>query len=702
VTSGCVQALTEWALRGKRESDRGYRLLAWSKGSISGQNFEELLTRYSPGTLESLPQVTISWIPSAMAGKSYLAMAIHEHTEGGLYDRDGRQIVFTRYFCVPYSQIAGAAISYRAMFEKFSDRRLPPKGGDPIATEFRATSPAVPIDRGLATRVVELLLSGSPVCIVDADRAELGERLSFIDGVMTLLPYGLRSRMSASTWTSSTTQRHKFRLFFSNSPRSSRDPSERDHVVSWKGKQEHEQMGYVAPGNRRPASAYAAWLKSWDGLPLAHMAAMTEPLTFSSLDVERVVAWSKKVPRRGRLALTGRRKDPPEAAEPTRHKSSVPKESERDEAPRETMRELPAAAADNRDMVEDLLNSLADALGMPEPVTLTTGIAALKDRLDDPEFQRPERRRRYWDIASKRGMLRTHSQFLEEDFYETVLRVVFGARPISYEAYCSIEDSLGSLPHIALVEAICRIGVDQIHMQVIIHDRLGDNTILDGFHTGRLDIRDLINAAATEELRSEHLRVVCDVLVRVLSDPDMEPRRREILRILENYDYLAPVLQKREPGNYQYQVEILSFLLGVRGGALSRSAAAEILSCRGAAVPTHALLAAVALQLRDPVDTEFVLREFVRGFVRAADLDLNRRDALLSLVSEVRQSLASTQVLEDGGSLPVQWSAQIADAAQTTHRAARKGQRRSIRNLWQPQRHDPPPDRQGPESTTVG
>ena len=44
-----------------RPSDRGYRLLDCSDGSVSADSFTEVITRYSPGTLDKLPQVTISW-----------------------------------------------------------------------------------------------------------------------------------------------------------------------------------------------------------------------------------------------------------------------------------------------------------------------------------------------------------------------------------------------------------------------------------------------------------------------------------------------------------------------------------------------------------------------------------------------------------------------------------------------------------------
>ena len=85
-----------------------------------------------------------------------------------------------------------------------------------VGLDGEATPPA---DVMRALPVVGLLLTGNPVCIVGAEATEMAERLAFIDATMSLLPYGMRAEMAASTWTRGTYQRHKFRLFFSEAPR---------------------------------------------------------------------------------------------------------------------------------------------------------------------------------------------------------------------------------------------------------------------------------------------------------------------------------------------------------------------------------------------------------------------------------------------------------------------------------------------------
>lgn len=57
-------ALTvQWALHGKRPGDtEANRVLVCSYGDISRENFAEAITRFNPGTLDELPQVTVSWL----------------------------------------------------------------------------------------------------------------------------------------------------------------------------------------------------------------------------------------------------------------------------------------------------------------------------------------------------------------------------------------------------------------------------------------------------------------------------------------------------------------------------------------------------------------------------------------------------------------------------------------------------------------
>ena len=279
-----IRVTAQWALWGKEELDLGYHLLGWSEGTISPENFTQLLTRYSPGTLESLPQVTISWLPASSGRVRFMGIAIHDtdrryaaarlpaRSRAGpassyVPDRDAE---LTSYFCLPFTHLAAGAVSYRAMFAGLRAIRLPAGPGKPISVDLDAGGPPAP--GAPAMRAAALLLTGKPVCILGAGQANLTERLGFLDSVASLLPYGLRSKLSASTWTSSTFQGHRLRLFFARAPRRGDD-----HTVRW-GASEHGPIGDTQ------ADAYLRWLCDDPPRRVRQLAAMRQPLSFSWLD----------------------------------------------------------------------------------------------------------------------------------------------------------------------------------------------------------------------------------------------------------------------------------------------------------------------------------------------------------------------------------------------------------------------------------
>ena len=106
-----------------------------------------------------------------------------------------------------------------------------PDGRDRSARRFvlpREPAPLPGPRRLLAMRVAALLLTSRGVCVLGADDADAGERLEFLDDVMSLLPYGMRSRLAGATWASSTAYDLNLRLFFADARRRGND-----HVVFW-------------------------------------------------------------------------------------------------------------------------------------------------------------------------------------------------------------------------------------------------------------------------------------------------------------------------------------------------------------------------------------------------------------------------------------------------------------------------------------
>ena len=207
----------QWALHGHEPGTDRQRVLVRSTGDLSTANFTDAIGRFQLGNLDNLPQVSVSYLtPAGQPSGSYLALTIHRKTD-------------TRYFCVPYRPLADAAITYRAMYQTVRGMRLPVDSRQPMRLEISPVSHGPTLDP-LAMRVAALLLSGTPVCVLNAEDTSVDERLTFTDWVMALLPYGFRARMAAATWTRATFRDHKFRLYFSAAPRQG---DRADHVVHW-------------------------------------------------------------------------------------------------------------------------------------------------------------------------------------------------------------------------------------------------------------------------------------------------------------------------------------------------------------------------------------------------------------------------------------------------------------------------------------
>jgi hypothetical protein len=287
MTGEPVTVSVQWAWHGKAPDHEGYRILACSSGGLSMRNFEEALSRFSPGMLDVLPQVSVSYLrPARQDDRSYLALAIHDAAHGDAerarFDGSGREITHTSYFCAPFAPLADAAIGYQAMHQAFAAVRLPVTDGPPIRVTMAPATHLAPAIDDLTIRTAALLLTGTPVCVLGAEATTVTERLAFIDTVMALLPYGMRSRMAAATWTRATHRDHHFRLFFSSAPRVSSRP---DHIVTW-GRPGHP---VITTEYGTAAHRYYTWLADKVRQPIAQLADMTDSCGFGTKHTDRVL-----------------------------------------------------------------------------------------------------------------------------------------------------------------------------------------------------------------------------------------------------------------------------------------------------------------------------------------------------------------------------------------------------------------------------
>jgi hypothetical protein len=601
--STAVAITAEWAYWGKTASDRGYRLLDCSEGNFGPDNFIEVLTRYSPGTLDRLPQVTVSWSRSR-SERTYVAIAIHDRAEHGLYDADGREIVFTRYFCVPYEDLAAGTISYLAMYGEFSKFALPVPDRAPIQTALATHPPGGP-GRGQALRVAALLLTGQPVCIVGADRVDLLERLQFLDAVVSLLPYGMRCRLSASTWASSTLQTHKFRLFFAGAPRPARDRQQVDLVVEW-GQPAATPIGHPY------ADDYLEWLQGEVQQPAVRLAAQKQQIDFTQSEILKMLE-TVGIPADG-LAFLPYTYDVDPSGAPQRSTTG------------------PMRIASTEQLIISFAQHLSDA----NRAFLQADMKALRDRLGhQPTI---EERANYQKLIEKQRLLREDlpvNASLRAEIYDVLLGTAFSAS-LTYASYKEIEACVGNPEgqslHKSLLESMARLTFGESVAYLLVMGTLMDKGLIKRLQKDRVDHKFLIDATATRELLPKHARVLCDTTVQFLRERSGHIEQQDLRWVLKQHGYLAEILNGHHGNDQEYQLHVLTqFVMAAYGVRLDRSAAAEILGSTRCA-PTSALLATV-LRMINPEDLGLVTLEYARGVLLKTPFTDDTRRQLMRFLS---------------------------------------------------------------------
>jgi hypothetical protein len=584
-----LQVPVEWAWRGKGPGDSGYRVLSSSTGTIGGENFHDILERYSPGTLEILPQVTVNSV-TPESGGSYIGMAIYEPTAGGV-DRFGRDVAFTRYFCVPYEALAPGATTYLAMYETLRNIRLPEHSSAPFRVKMIDGQLDGSYDVTHALQVAGLLLTGNPVCIVDAGARGMEERLALIDAVMSVLPYGMRAGMSAATWTSSAYRGHRFRLFFSDAPRRPTDSAPEDHHVVWRSDELIIRPALVPRINPQWAEEYGDWLRPLVEMPVrARLAEQTQPASFKAVDILRMIEGvsSSAATRRWRgLAKGNRQPDRPHVR-------------------------LEKPSVDRADHVVALLARFDSDFNARHTPFMELGMRQLGELLDKERPSDAERKR-YQGVIRSYRLLRDGIPPRKRDaFYKIMLRTAVGDE-IDYHGYLAVLEMLaGEVAHAPLLRVIDDSAAD-FRVHFIIQYQINGNQY------PRADPMRVIDIAADPALIESHAMLVWRAVIDALGKAK-PTAMADIRGALRERGFLAQRLRARAPLDLNYQARSLTELLRVLyGDHLDEGSCKEILTgCRSA--PTDALLVAVC-QLISGHAMPRVLPHFIEGIAGSAGLD---------------------------------------------------------------------------------
>lgn len=583
-TAKDIAVTAEWALWGKRARDAEYHLLGCSDGQVSARVFVDQITRFSPGSADTWPQVTVSGFLLQQA-VNYVALAIHDTAERR-HDPAGREIVYTRYFCVPYPELSGGRAGYQDMYSAFAgfwpaeQDRSAQRFALPRAGQSSQSAPLAGHRRLLAMRVAALLLTGRAVCVLGADGAGTSERLAFLDSVLWLLPYGMRSGLAGATWASSTAYDLNLRLFFADSRRRGND-----HVVSW------HQLDHGPVGDPH-ADQYLRWLTSGIQPPEGRLAAVTEPMGFDRHEVVTMLH---------RLDISYAR--PPSSA-------------------------VAVAPANPATLIADVLRECGNRLRGGNPDFLTAELEKLRQFLRFTTS--PEDRAHLRHVITSEGLLRPHRSVdkqLQDELYRLLLRLAFKT-PLTYAGYCQLEACLGEQPHKRLLQAMQPGLLPDLRARLLAVKALGGSELKRQLSKLPTMPVPLTAAAADPDVRTSHALILCEVAIPALCDcPDPLALRQS----LHDHGYLAPALQRLYPAEPQRQYETLGRLLrAAYEGRLDRADIPAILGIPDQP-PSVALFAAV-VKLAEPADVPVAVYEFLANVISNTEFDAATMEWLLGVL----------------------------------------------------------------------
>ena len=583
-TAKDVAVTAEWALWGKGARDAEYRLLACSDGQVGETDFIDQITRFSPGSAETWPQVTVSGFLLDQAA-DYVALAIHD-TVDRRHDAAGREIVYTRYFCVPYMELCAGRAGYQDMYNAFA--RFWPSDQERSAKKFVLPAVGQPHQsfplpgprRFLAMRVAALLLTGRPVCVLGADGAGTSERLAFLDSVMSLLPYGMRSQLAGATWASSTAYDLNLQLFFADSRRRGND-----HVVSW-------QQPDLGPIGDPYADQYLHWLNRGIQQPEGVLAAVTEPMGFDQPEVVRMLH---------RLDISYAK--PPSSA-------------------------LAVAPPSPATVIASVLSECGNRLRGGKPNFLTAELDKLQ------QFQQfttsPQDRAYLRQVIAREDLLhppRSVDKQLQDELYRLLLRLAFTS-PLTYEGYCQLEACLGEQPHKRLLQVMQPTLMPDLRARLLVVRALGGSELKRQLSKLPMMPVPLTGAVADPHVRADHAHVLCELAIPALCAC---PDPAALHQALHDHGYLAPALQRLYPAEPERQYETLGRLLrAAYPGRLNRADIPAILDPPNQ--PASVALFAAVVRLAQPADVPVAVYVFLGNVISSTEFDAATEEWLLGVL----------------------------------------------------------------------
>ncbi|WP_214107536.1 hypothetical protein [Acrocarpospora catenulata] len=576
-----VRLHVEWAVEGKVPgSSGGYGLLACSRGGLTRKSFTDIRNRYVTGTPKELPQITIGWA----GGREHTRLLLIIRRWSDQTDQFGRKIAATHYFSVPYGQLEEQRVSYEGLYHALDDADLvfdeaAPERGDPLKIDVPVLDPADLAGRvdDVAAGVAATLLSEAQVCLVGGESLTPLERLRFLDVVAALLPYGMRSRLSASTWTSGTAD-HDIRLSFTSTVPAAA------HQVAWGSEVAVPQDGQAY---------YEKLVEYRDHLP--------EVVTLLAADLE----------------LRGFTPEARRAALVRLSRFGVTPQDPADEG-QVAVFHAPAA-------IEGALRVCGDHLESGDLTWLTRSMGYLEMVIADREGEfGPEEQAAYREIVQARRLLAGSAELhgdLRDSLRGVVLRIAYGP-VLTREGLAHIAAQLEKMP-IDLLSALTRLETPDPYVRLYLAGRLGGPRLPELVR--RLGVDDLVRAAAEKP----YDRYVVETALDELDQRGRRDQDGNLAAALQEHGHLTEAIAFAYPRGERRVRRLRELLVAAYGPRPDRMAFAKIVPL--SLQPEEALLLAAAAGLFGPDWGEAFLSASVLPALRDArysgkDVDRIRRD----------------------------------------------------------------------------
>lgn len=419
--------------------------------------------------------------------------------------------------------------------------------------------------------------------------------------------------MTAATWVRPTHRNHRFRLYFSDAVR---DHTPRDHVVWWG----NPDQTALTPEHGN-AWEYQRFLADETRQSATRLSGLTNPHGFKLDDLREMLA---------DLGIT----DPEPEAEDEVRPTGASQPGQRTAATEEHQED---------DSGEVALRACAAHVKAPNLAQLAADVRRLQ-RLAKSDSLTDRQRARYRDLIASHGLLKRNPSLGEHEgaLYDALLTLAFG-KPLSYQAYCHVEDCLGNPPsrppHRRLLQAIERLGTDDVRVTAIVLTHLRDKQRPhQQISSSLFDVVQLIHLLSQVWERSQHFRIVLEVTLEYLANGGDRNDQAAVRRALRQHGFLAQAMRNSGCGD-QYQVHILYRLLAaVYPDGLSRTAITAVLRVHPASPVTPALFAAVLMLLARPQDAQLARDAYSVASLTALSLDPETSKRIAQLVPTLDQT----------------------------------------------------------------